>query len=78
MKQLMNWTKKKKLRLEKFWEIEQRDGSVTMKQIAEVFNEKEATVYLWRTYCIENNLIESCCRGQYTITEFGREILGGE
>ena len=79
MKQLEHWTRKKKFKLQKFWMIEQHDGSVKMKDLADVLEEIVATTYLWRKYCIDNGIIEQLPDASiYNITAFGKTLIGVE
>jgi len=77
MRQLEHWTRKKKFKLEAFWMIEQHEGSVRMKDLADELGEIVATTYLWRKYCMENSIIEHLPDASiYNITDFGKELIG--
>jgi len=77
LKQLMHWKQGKLDKLKKFWEIEQRDGSVRMKDLANELGEIVATTYLWRKYCIVNGIITESVvdSGLYEITDFGKSLI---
>ena len=83
LKQLiLMWCKenrKKKEKLEAFWKLEDRDGSVTMKDLASEIGEIIATTYLWRRYCMKNGIIEHLPDASiYNITDFGKTLIGVE
>jgi len=79
MKQLEHWTRKKRFKLETFWMIEQHDGSVRMKDLADELGEIVATTYLWRKYCILNGIIWHLPDASiYNITDFGKTLIGVE
>jgi len=78
MKQIMNWTNKKLNKLHVFWNIENRDGSVGINELADTVCESATALHNWKNYCLDNGIITKVTENRYGITEFGKELLGVE
>jgi len=82
LKQLiLMWRKdsyKKFDKLRVFWNIEERDGSVGISELAKAVGETTTALHSWKNYCLENGIIKQVIQHRYGITEFGKELLESE